>query len=195
MTAAVEDPPQNGHARRRAVTREKILAATRDIVAAGGREALTIVDVARRAGVSEGTVYKIFANRDDLAAAAMLRVSDTWIEAVAATPSTQHPLRRIHRAHREILREVAEEEVLLWSAAAMGPKTTTELGLRYQAQEMLVRSCATGLTRSARSKLSSDEAVLWSQVYVAVLRTLRSIGALPDDDLDVIATHLDTLIS
>lgn len=194
VTAALEEPPLNGHARRRAVTREKVLAATREIVAAGGREALTIVDVARKAGVSEGTVYKIFASRDDLAAAAMLQVSDAWIDAVAATPSTHHPLRRIHRAHREVLRDVPEEEVLLRSAAALGPKTTAELGLRYQAQEMLVRSWATGLTRSPRSKLSYDDAVLWSQVYVAVLRTLRTT-AEHADDLDAVATYLDTLTS
>jgi AcrR family transcriptional regulator len=193
VTAELDERPLNGHERRRAATREKVLVATREILAEEGREGLTVVAVAGRAGVSEGTVYKIFANRDDLAAAAMLTVSDLWIEAVAATPATHHPLRRVLRAHLDILRAVPEEEVLLATMAASGPRTTTEIGLRTQAQEMMARSCAAGLTRSPRSKLTDDEALLWSNVYMAVLRTLRMTNQA--DDMTVLAQHIDTLIS
>jgi AcrR family transcriptional regulator len=198
VTAALEEtPPLNGHERRRAATREKVLAAARALVEEKGREELTVVAAAARAGVSEGTVYKIFSSRDDLAAAATLSVSEDWIEAVAATPSTHHPLRRIHRAHVHMLRELPEEEALLRNAASRRANTTTELGLRYQAHEMIARSCAAGLTRSPRSKLSHDDAVLWSQVYVAAMRTLR----MRADDLDLTAqihalkTSVDTIIS
>jgi AcrR family transcriptional regulator len=185
-------PPLNGHERRRAATREKVLDAARELIEERGREALTVVAVAARAGVSEGTVYKIFASRDDLAAAATLGVSEAWIDAVADTPSSQHPLRRLHRAHRVVISDISDEEALLRTMAAKGPKTTTELGLRYQAQEMLVRSCAAGLTRSARSSLSHEDALLWSQVYVALLRTARAHPGDPDQ-LALLKTYIDTL--
>jgi AcrR family transcriptional regulator len=195
LQTSEEAPPLNGHERRRAATRQKVLTAAREIVAEEGREGLTVVGVAARAGVSEGTVYKIFASRDDLAAAATLGVSELWIDAVAGTPGTQHPLRRILRAHRELTRDVPEEELLLRTIATKGPRTTTELGLRYQAQDMLARSCAAGLTRSPRSKLSSEQALLWAHVYVAALRTLRM---MPDHELaeqfDVLETYLHTLL-
>ena len=188
-TLHTSEAPLNGHERRRAATRERVLEAARAIVAEGGREALTVVAVAARAEVSEGTIYKIFASRDDLAAAATLGVSEPWIDAVAATPVSQHPLRRILRAHREIVSALSEEEMLLHAIAAQRPRTTTELGLRFQAQEMLVRSCAAGLTRSPRSKLTPDEATLWSQVYVAVLRTVREPGDFP-----ALTRCIDTLL-
>jgi len=195
LHTSAEAPPLNGHERRRAATRERILVAAREILAADGREALTVVAVAERAGVSEGTVYKIFASRDDLAAAAMLGVSEAWIEAVAATPSTQHPLRRIARAHRGMISDLPEEEVLLHTIAGRGPKTTTELGLRYQAQDMLVRSCAAGLTRSPRAKLAHDEALLWSHVYIAALRSVRMQDSADEaDQFDLLDAHLDTLL-
>lgn len=197
MTATVDETrPPNGHERRRTATREKVLAAARALIAESGREALTVVAAAARAGVSEGTVYKIFSSRDDLTAAAMLGVSEVWIQAVAATPSTHHPLRRIHRAHVGILRELPEEEALLRNVVARRANSTTELGLRYQAHEMIVRSCAEGLTRSPRSKLSHDDAVLWGQVYVAALRTLRMrSGDLdPTAQIRALKTSIDTLI-
>ena len=190
QTLHTSEPPLNGHERRRAATRARVLEAARAILAEGGRESLTVVAVAARAQVSEGTVYKIFANRDDLAAAAMLGVSEPWIDAVAATPSTQHPLRRLLRAHRQIVSALSEEEVLLHTIAAQRPRTTTELGLRFQAQEMLVRSCAAGLTRSPRATLTPDEATLWSQVYVAVLRAAREPG-----DFTALTRSIDTVIA
>lgn len=189
LQTPVEAPALNGHERRRAATREKVLVAARALLSEGGREALTVVAVAARAGVSEGTIYKIFASRDDLAAAAMLHVSELWIEAVAATPSTHHPLRRILRAHRDVVGALPEEEALLHTIAAARPRTTTDLGLRYQAQDMLARSCAAGLTRSPRSTLSPETALLWSHVYIAALRTLGE----PRSDFDQLTRYLDTL--
>jgi hypothetical protein len=103
--------------------------------------------------------------------------------------------RRIFRAHREVVRELPEEEVLLHTIAGRGPKTTTELGLRYQAQDMLVRSCAAGLTRSPRRKLTHDEALLWGHVYIAALRTVRMQELSEQaDQFDALDTLLDTLL-
>ncbi len=54
-----------------ASTREAILAAARALMAERGPEAMTISEVAHRAGVNRGTAYQHFRTRDELAAAVM----------------------------------------------------------------------------------------------------------------------------
>jgi AcrR family transcriptional regulator len=52
-----------------ASTREAILAAARELMAERGPEAMTISEVAHRAGINRGTAYQHFRTRDELAAA------------------------------------------------------------------------------------------------------------------------------
>jgi AcrR family transcriptional regulator len=52
-------------------TREAILAAARAMMAEHGPSALTLTDVARRAGVNRGTAYQHFATREDVIAAVL----------------------------------------------------------------------------------------------------------------------------
>ena len=52
-----------------ASTREAILAAARALMAERGPEAMTISEVAHRAGINRGTAYQHFRTRDELAAA------------------------------------------------------------------------------------------------------------------------------
>ncbi len=57
------------HRRNSASTREAILAAARALMAERGPEAMTISEVAHRAGINRGTAYQHFRTRDELAAA------------------------------------------------------------------------------------------------------------------------------
>lgn len=58
--------------RDRNATREDILIAARELAAEHGPEAMTISEVAHRAGVNRGTLYQHFRGRDELAEAVML---------------------------------------------------------------------------------------------------------------------------
>jgi AcrR family transcriptional regulator len=60
-----------------ASTREAILAAARALMAERGPEAMTISEVAHRAGINRGTAYQHFRTRDDLAAAVQRWFSET----------------------------------------------------------------------------------------------------------------------
>ena len=46
--------------------REKILAATREIIANTGSDALNMQDVADKAGITRATIYRYYASKDDL---------------------------------------------------------------------------------------------------------------------------------
>jgi TetR/AcrR family transcriptional regulator, fatty acid metabolism regulator protein len=71
----------DGKMRRRSAVRlpqdrrvSDILAAAREMVLAKGYEGVTMADIAERADIVEGTVYRYFANKDDL----LLRVAEIW---------------------------------------------------------------------------------------------------------------------
>ncbi|MBI1817048.1 MAG: TetR/AcrR family transcriptional regulator [Deltaproteobacteria bacterium] len=57
-------------------TYEEIVAAARAMMAERGPEALTVSDVAHRAGVNRTTAYQHFRTRDDLVGAVMARLAD-----------------------------------------------------------------------------------------------------------------------
>jgi AcrR family transcriptional regulator len=61
------DPPGR-RAERRAATRDAIVAGTLSLLADGGGAAASMHDVARRAGVATGSLYRHFASRDELLA-------------------------------------------------------------------------------------------------------------------------------
>lgn len=68
--------PRTRRPRDPAATRAAILDAARAIAAERGPEALTISDVAHRAGVNRVTLYQHFRTREDLIGAVIARVSD-----------------------------------------------------------------------------------------------------------------------
>ncbi|MES2494417.1 MAG: TetR/AcrR family transcriptional regulator [Pseudomonadota bacterium] len=73
--------------RRRQVTRlsqdqriSDILAAAREVISVKGYEGVTMAEIAERANIVEGTVYRYFRNKDDL----LMRVAEEWFTEVYA---------------------------------------------------------------------------------------------------------------
>src|SRR4051812_47660138 len=66
--AATASPPGSRRAERRAATRDAIVAGTLSLVAEGGWAAASMHDVARRAGVATGSLYRHFPSKGDLLA-------------------------------------------------------------------------------------------------------------------------------
>jgi AcrR family transcriptional regulator len=69
-------------------TREAILDAARTILAKDGAEALSLTEVARRAGVNRGTAYQHFETREKLVDATIQSVSDIMFREVFGDPET-----------------------------------------------------------------------------------------------------------
>lgn len=66
--AAAAAPPGTRRAERRAATRDAIVAGTLSLVAEGGWAAASMHDVARRAGVATGSLYRHFPSKGELLA-------------------------------------------------------------------------------------------------------------------------------
>jgi len=69
---------------RRIATRERIVAAAHELIAAGGYREAAVVAVAERAGVATGTVYRHFPSKSELFAEVFRRASQREVDAVAA---------------------------------------------------------------------------------------------------------------
>jgi AcrR family transcriptional regulator len=68
-------------------TREAILEAARKVLAQGGKEGLSVTQVAQRAGVNRGTAYQHFQTRAQLIEATAAWVSDKLYRAVFGDPA------------------------------------------------------------------------------------------------------------
>ncbi len=68
-------------------TREAILQAARKVLAHGGKEGLSVAEVAQRAGVNRGTAYQHFQTREQLIEATAAWVSDELYRAVFGHPA------------------------------------------------------------------------------------------------------------
>ena len=78
-------------------TREAILEAAREVLAHGGKEGLSVAQVAQLAGVNRGTAYQHFQTRAQLIEATAAWVSDKLFRAVFGDPVTaaQQPIESI----------------------------------------------------------------------------------------------------
>src|SRR5258708_8821458 len=72
--------------RRRALTRQHLLAAASEVFARRGYAAATIDEVAERAGFSKGAVYSNFSSKEHLLMAVMQEQAATPVDRVAAAP-------------------------------------------------------------------------------------------------------------
>lgn len=79
MTGAVRQPQQE----RSRLTRERLLRATIDTLARDGWAAVTVANVAERAGVSRGAAQHHFRTREDLITAALEQIFDDMTESVS----------------------------------------------------------------------------------------------------------------
>ena len=108
-TARRAAPPATGRTRRsRVEARERaILDAAADVLASSGVEGATMSEIARQAGVAEGTVYLYFENKAALLgavqAAFYARLTERAQAVVAATPGTRERLEALAALHLETL--------------------------------------------------------------------------------------------
>ncbi len=87
-------------------TRNKLTAATLEVVAVAGVEGATTSRIAEAAGLSPAALYKHFATRNDLLLAALDSLYDTIHEVVlesSAEPDALERLRSIARLHSELI--------------------------------------------------------------------------------------------
>jgi AcrR family transcriptional regulator len=115
------DPIQAIQAQLAAARRTQILDAATRVFARKGFNRATIRDVARDAGVADGTIYNYFANKTDLLLGLLDRLNDTERRPAGLAQAAQAPLADSFRAY---LRERVEA---LWSNADLFRAVLPEL--------------------------------------------------------------------
>jgi AcrR family transcriptional regulator len=105
---------------RKAATRELIVAAALQQVAAGGYAAASVQSVARRAGVAVGSVYRYFPSKAELFAEVFLRAARRELEVVAeaATADGRTADERIAAAVEAFCRRALAAPVLAYAQIA-----------------------------------------------------------------------------
>jgi AcrR family transcriptional regulator len=91
--------------------RGRILSAARQRFETFGYRRTGIAEIAREAGVAAGTLYRYFANKEELFLAVMAALNEDWLErarvAVAAPGSAAERLARLAPASVELYRETS----------------------------------------------------------------------------------------
>ncbi|HEX2105377.1 MAG TPA: TetR/AcrR family transcriptional regulator [Solirubrobacteraceae bacterium] len=104
---------------RRAATRERLVAAARELIALGGYREAPVAAVAARAGVATGTVYRHFPSKGDLFAEVFRHVSQREVDAArAAAAAEPTATRRLRAAIETFARRALRARRQAWALLA-----------------------------------------------------------------------------
>ena len=115
MTHTAANPAPDRHARRRARTRAKLVAAARELFAAQGVDATTIAEIAERADTAHGSFYNHFSTKDEILAAVFEdTLTDQLRRLEARRDGITDVAERVAVAHRHLLAAVRADPEWGW---------------------------------------------------------------------------------
>ena len=169
----------DGRHQRGQVTRAKIVEGARGAFLEREFSGTTMAEIARRAGVSEPTVYYSFASKEQILVAALEEaiagpsgsplIQQQWIQDALHDPDPLGQLDKMVRGSGEILRRSAGLVMVSRVAAAAGNDALADLGAARLNQRLdFQRMCVSALAKKTplRSTLSEDKA---AQIGVTLL--------------------------
>lgn len=98
--------------RRRQLLRDEILQAAGALLNEKGYAAMSMDELASRAGISKPTLYQLFATKEDLILAAVMHWFDRVEQVVASDPAPRTPLQRLTFILRTVVQMQVESGVL-----------------------------------------------------------------------------------
>jgi AcrR family transcriptional regulator len=152
---------------RKAAARERIVAATRALIAHGGYREASVAAVAARAGVATGTVYRHFPSKAELFAEVFRRASQREVDATraAAEAAGDGAARRLAAAIDTFARRALRGRRLAWALLAEPVDPAVE------AERLVFRRAYAG-------------------VFAAILRDGIAAGELAEQDVALVAAAL-----
>jgi len=184
---AVLSPPQLAR-------RARVLEAAIDLAAQGGYDDVQMREVAHRAGVAMGTIYRYFDSKDQLLAAALVDWSDRMAQFLEARPPVgATPSERLIDVIRRASRNIERNPQL--TAALITGVTSAEAGVRQYQDEVarcLERMLSSGLDGVAPAEQEGILRILRHVWFAALLgwvngwRGVRSVG----EELEFAARYL-----
>jgi AcrR family transcriptional regulator len=148
-----------------AARRDRVLDAALDLAAEGGYDAVQMRDVATRAQVALGTIYRYFTSKDHLLAACQLELWRAMAERferrppVGGTPA-ERVVDLLHRAMR---------------AAELEPRRTAALVTATASPDPAVRDCQVEIMATMDAVLAAAMGELDAGLKPSVARTLRMV--------------------
>ena len=112
MSAVACDPLLTRGHKKKSRTRRQLLDAASEVFAERG-EGFSIADVAARAGVSHGTFYNYFRDRDDLLDALVAHATEEFAVVSAREVDEADPVRRFARISARALTAAAESPIIV----------------------------------------------------------------------------------
>jgi AcrR family transcriptional regulator len=178
---------------RSAATVNAILEATIQVLLQMGKERLTTTKVARRAGVSVGTLYQYFPNKTAMLRAALKRHMDEITEAIELVCHEQkgNALEQMASALMTTFLEAkmrdAKASVALYSVSSdiEGAKIVQETGIKSN-------KAVVGMLKTAREQLTTDPqlvATMLQGLMIGVSRRLLEATA-PEKQFDTLRREL-----
>jgi AcrR family transcriptional regulator len=172
---------------------DAILEATLQVLLEVGKERLTTTRVARRAGVSVGTLYQYFPNKSALLKGALKRHMDQVTEAVELVcrqqrgRSLQQMATGLVTTFLEAKMRDAKTSVALYtiSSDVDGAKIVRELGIRSN-------QAIVGMLITAREQLSTDPEIVASMLQGVMSGVSRRVleSAAPEKQFDIMRQEL-----
>ena len=174
--------------------RERILRAAVEAAAVHGVSRLSVADVAKRAGLSRPTLYKHFASRDDLVAAAVHREAGAMVAAVdAVVEGIDDPRAALEAGVLSALRLVRDhpllDRVVRTEPEVLVPLLTTDDG-------MVLAAVRAPVEQMVSSKFPLLDVVASRRLADMLTRLLVSYAlSAPDDPPEVVAALVAALLA
>lgn len=184
----VEAPVEAGGPRRADAVRnrEKVIAAAEQVFAERGVEA-GIPEIAVRAGVGKGTVYRNFETKDDLVAAILIRRLNRFDEDILEALESEDP----GAAFREAMRKAAARASdLTFPAGIYWPGKSTEL----DETKARVKDHMTRLVRKAKREGAIRKDAKVDEIWTLFGGVCRTLGDAGEKDPGVWRRHTDLVV-
>jgi AcrR family transcriptional regulator len=133
-------------------TRERLLAAARELIEEGGYGAASVAQVAERAGVAAGTLYRHFASKEDLFVEVFRAVCERELEAMLAAAQAMADdaghTERLEQVLATFARRALRRPRLAWALLAepVDPRVDAErLAYRERYRELTAQALAAAI--------------------------------------------------
>ena len=177
-------------------TRERLLAAARELIESGGYGAAPVSAIAERAGVAAGTLYRHFASKEELFVELFRQVcageERAMRHAAATMPDSASATERLQEVLATFARRALRNRRLAWALIAepVDPRVDAErLAYRARYAELIAAGLAGGI---ADGELPSQDVRLTAAALVggcaeALVGPLSPVGDGPASAEEVVA--------
>ena len=178
-------------------TQQRIVEATFAIAAEKGFEQATTAEIARRAEVSEGSIYNYFRTKDDLLIHMVREYAGSFLEALSGEVAAQHnPLQKLERLIEFHVRFFTREGNLFQVIFGKAPGTRLQWARIIQVvvgpyvglmDEIIREGIEQGLFKHINPQVAGS--LLLGGMQLTILRHFFGLGAYgPDEAIEEIKT-------